>query len=42
MHEDDCSNSKPIEHAFSTPSIVNSSTNMRPHSHEGWKNRSEA
>jgi len=30
MDEDDCSVSKPIEHALSTPSIVSGSTNMGP------------
>ncbi|XP_027932002.1 zinc finger BED domain-containing protein RICESLEEPER 2-like [Vigna unguiculata] len=42
IHEDDCSVSKPIEHALSTPSIVSGSTNMGPPSHEGRKNRSKA
>ena len=35
MDEDDCSVSKPIEHALSTPSIVSGSVNMGPPSHEG-------
>ena len=42
MDEDDCSISKPIEHALSTPSIVSGSANMGPPSYEGRKNRSEA
>ena len=43
MHEkDDYSVSKPIEHVASTPPTISSSTNVRPHCHEGRKNRLEA
>jgi len=40
--EDNCSVSKPIEHALSIPLVVSGSINVRPPSHEGRENRSKA
>ena len=40
--EDNCSVSKPIEPALSTPPIVSGSTNVRPLSHDEQKNRLQA